>query len=101
MGADAGSGAQRGSRRAREIREYFDNPKRFNVAISRAKSLLLVVGEPHALSATRWWSQAVEAARLAETVRGDVAPALRELLASGESIRTLVSRVVHSSMHDS
>lgn len=101
MGADASSNAaQRESRRTREIREYFDNAKRFNVAVSRAKSLLLIVGEPHALSVTTWWARAVEAARLAETVRGNVPPALRELLAAGEEIETLVSRVVRSSMHD-
>jgi len=33
----------------------FSNPKRFNVAISRAKSLMVVVGNPFVLAKKAWW----------------------------------------------
>jgi len=33
----------------------FSNPKRFNVAISRAKSLMVVVGNPFILAKKSWW----------------------------------------------
>ena len=35
---------------------FLDNPKRFNVAITRAKQLLIVVGDPHVLCLDNSWS---------------------------------------------
>jgi len=42
---------------------FLSNPKRFNVAITRAKALLIVVGNPHILSQDPDWSDLLEFAR--------------------------------------
>lgn len=34
---------------------FVSNPKRFNVAVTRAKALLIVVGNPHVLNSDRHW----------------------------------------------
>jgi helicase MOV-10 len=36
---------------------FLTNPKRFNVAITRAKALLIIVGNPHVLSQDRCWNE--------------------------------------------
>lgn len=38
-------------------REFFQNPNRFNVAITRAKSLLVVLGHPGVISLDSVWKQ--------------------------------------------
>jgi helicase MOV-10 len=38
---------------------FFNNPKRFNVAITRAKALLLVVGHPGMLKQDKYWRSLV------------------------------------------
>ncbi|CAN0896914.1 Probable RNA helicase SDE3 [Linum grandiflorum] len=35
---------------------FLSNPKRFNVAITRAKSLLILVGNPHIISKDEYWN---------------------------------------------
>lgn len=44
---------------------FFNNPKRFNVAITRAKALLVVVGHPDMLKRDRQWGHLVCSARCA------------------------------------
>ncbi|GLJ29187.1 hypothetical protein SUGI_0575620 [Cryptomeria japonica] len=39
---------------------FIGNPKRFNVAITRAKSLLVVVGNPYVLSKDIYWNELLE-----------------------------------------
>ena len=39
---------------------FLKNPKRFNVAITRAKALLIVVGNPHILSQDHDWCQLLD-----------------------------------------
>merc|ERR1711988_1204171 len=34
---------------------FLNNPKRFNVAITRAKALMVVVGNPYLLCMDKWW----------------------------------------------
>ena len=36
---------------------FLNNPKRFNVAITRAKALMVVIGNPHLLSMDKWWKE--------------------------------------------
>ncbi|XP_057961607.1 probable RNA helicase SDE3 isoform X2 [Malania oleifera] len=36
---------------------FLSNPKRFNVAITRAKSLLIIVGNPHVVSKDPYWDK--------------------------------------------
>ncbi|XP_031249415.1 probable RNA helicase SDE3 [Pistacia vera] len=36
---------------------FLSNPKRFNVAITRAKSLLIIVGNPHIVCQDRYWDK--------------------------------------------
>ncbi|KAJ4841105.1 putative RNA helicase sde3 [Turnera subulata] len=36
---------------------FLSNPKRFNVAITRAKSLLIIVGNPHIISKDPYWEK--------------------------------------------
>lgn len=38
---------------------FFNNPKRFNVAITRAQALLVVVGHPDMLKSDRQWGHLV------------------------------------------
>lgn len=40
---------------------FFNNPKRFNVAITRAQALLVVVGHPGMLKKDRQWGHLVRA----------------------------------------
>ncbi|KAM7261923.1 hypothetical protein ACFE04_021000 [Oxalis oulophora] len=36
---------------------FLSNPRRFNVAITRAKSLLIIVGNPHVVCQDRYWNK--------------------------------------------
>ena len=42
---------------------FLSNPKRFNVAITRAKALLIIVGNPHILSQDKDWAALLAFAR--------------------------------------
>jgi len=42
---------------------FLSNPKRFNVAITRAKALLIIVGNPHILSQDKDWAALLAYAR--------------------------------------
>ncbi|XP_066285772.1 putative helicase MOV-10 [Branchiostoma lanceolatum] len=42
---------------------FLNNPKRFNVAITRAKALLIVVGNPYTLSRDEYWGRFLEYCR--------------------------------------
>jgi hypothetical protein len=53
--ADGGAGEQG----AASSVGFFNNPKRFNVAITRAIALLVVVGHPDMLRADRHWGHLV------------------------------------------
>ncbi|XP_052213999.1 RNA helicase Mov10l1-like isoform X2 [Dreissena polymorpha] len=39
---------------------FLSNPKRFNVAITRAQALLVVIGNPHVLVQDEYWRQLIE-----------------------------------------
>ena len=39
---------------------FLKNPKRFNVAITRAKALLVLVGNPNILSGDEHWRELIE-----------------------------------------
>lgn len=53
--------------------------KRFNVAVTRAKSLLIVVGDPHLLSEDEVWLEFLKYCSESGCVRGcDLPPAVRE-----------------------
>jgi helicase MOV-10 len=39
---------------------FLDNPKRFNVAITRAKALLIVIGNPKLLSRDKYWNMLLQ-----------------------------------------
>lgn len=44
------------------------NPKRFNVAITRAKALLIIVGNPLVLGTDPYWREIVELCRLNDSI---------------------------------
>lgn len=42
---------------------FLRNPKRFNVAITRAKALMIIVGNPSLLKCDRNWRELIDYAR--------------------------------------
>nr|CAD7600596.1 unnamed protein product [Timema genevievae] len=49
---------------------FLDNPKRFNVAMTRAKSLLIVVGNPNILQCDYYWHQLLNYCHKNDAYRG-------------------------------
>ncbi|PFX21336.1 putative helicase MOV-10 [Stylophora pistillata] len=66
---------------------FLKNPKRFNVAITRAQALLIVVGNPHVLSKDRHWKRFIKFCKDSKGYRGcDFKPA-------GEDDEDLINRL--------
>lgn len=58
---------------------FLKNPKRFNVAITRAQALLIVVGNPHVLSKDRHWNRFIKFCKDSKGYRGcDFKPAVED-----------------------
>lgn len=58
---------------------FLKNPKRFNVAITRAQALLIVVGNPHVLSKDRHWNRFIKFCKDSKGYRGcDFKPAIED-----------------------
>jgi len=36
---------------------FLDNPRRFNVAVTRAQFLLIIIGNPHVLNQDQYWGE--------------------------------------------
>ena len=53
-----------------DTRSLFDNRRRFNVAVTRARSLLCVVGDARALDSDRHWSRWLQHCRQVGTLLG-------------------------------
>jgi len=49
---------------------FLKNPKRFNVAITRAKALLIVIGNPHVLGKDPHWKQLLNYCRINNSYLG-------------------------------
>lgn len=58
-GANTVGGSGGGSYNVSDV-GFWRNPKRFNVAITRAKALLVVVGSPQVLAADENWRQLLQ-----------------------------------------
>jgi DNA polymerase III delta prime subunit len=57
---------------------FLDDPKRFNVAISRAAALVVIVGNPHVLLSAPCWQDVVRNCVLNDCYKGCAIPRLRE-----------------------
>ena len=63
---------------------FLVNPKRFNVAITRAQALLIIVGNPAVLSVDPHWGQLLNVALENGAYRGcEVSDELRQRIATG------------------
>jgi superfamily I DNA and/or RNA helicase len=64
---------------------FLDNPKRFNVAVTRARHLLIIVGDPAILALDNSWSALLRFAVARGAYRGATLPSGLETSAGAES----------------
>lgn len=57
---------------------FLTNPRRFNVAITRAKSLLVIIGNPHIISKDPYWENLLRHCVTNNSYRGGPLPTLQE-----------------------
>eukprot|EP00095_Tigriopus_kingsejongensis_P010509 maker-scaffold45_size475391-snap-gene-0.8 protein:Tk10509 transcript:maker-scaffold45_size475391-snap-gene-0.8-mRNA-1 annotation:"hypothetical protein BRAFLDRAFT_119350" len=66
---------------------FLNNPKRFNVATTRSKALMIIVGNPNILSADTCWKQLIDYAVANGGYKG------RVVLRSNDEVEDLISRL--------
>lgn len=66
---------------------FLDNPKRFNVAITRAKALLIVVGNPSTLASDYHWRELLKLCVAKGAYRGAPLPHLEDVEGAGDASR--------------
>lgn len=80
----------------------FGDPKRFNVALTRAKALNVIVGDPHVWIADPFWQTLLEFCALHGAYRGCKLPKLNidsdGLLDAETDVSTLLARAAESSL---
>ncbi|KAJ3657613.1 hypothetical protein Zmor_009400 [Zophobas morio] len=69
---------------------FLNNPKRFNVAITRAKALLIVVGNPKVLQLDKYWGSLIEYCRNNGAIVGEkMEPESDETLSDAQNMSLL------------